>query len=325
MLPLLIVPGVAVAGYAYGHLEAGALTASAVTHQSAVLSGSVTAGDDAVWLIRYGTTPELLQATKPQPVPRAVKSGAVGVTAALSDLPAGTRIHARLEVASDEKHEDVGDVMTFTTAPAPAEPSPAADTPAEPAAPAPVPAAPALGKQFGAAAQQGSVRVRPPGSERFVDLADAASLPVGTVVDARAGAVVLTTALAGGDVQRATFGGGRFAVRQSTEHHGRTDLHLRGRGFAACRKSHPARTIASVARKKPRPVRRLWGKDRGGRFRTHGRDSVTTVRGTSWTVADRCGGTVTRVTEGAVDVRVRRTGRVVRVAAGERFLARHRR
>jgi hypothetical protein len=52
---------------------------------------------------------------------------------------------------------------------------------------------------------------------------------------------------------------------------------------------------------------------------------VTTVRGTKWSVADRCDGTLTRVTEGAVDVRVRRTGRVVRVKAGERFLARHRR
>jgi ferric-dicitrate binding protein FerR (iron transport regulator) len=71
-------------------------------------------------------------------------------------------------------------------------------------------------------------------------------------------------------------------------------------------------------------VRRLWGKDHSGRFRTHGRDSVTTVRGTAWSVADRCDGTVTRVTEGAVDVRVRRTGRIVRLTAGERFLARHR-
>jgi ferric-dicitrate binding protein FerR (iron transport regulator) len=69
----------------------------------------------------------------------------------------------------------------------------------------------------------------------------------------------------------------------------------------------------------------VWGKDRSGRFRTHGRDSVTTVRGTKWSVADRCDGTVTRVTEGAVDVTVRRTGRVVRVDAGERFIARHRR
>ena len=71
-----------------------------------------------------------------------------------------------------------------------------------------------------------------------------------------------------------------------------------------------------------KPVRRLWGKDEGGRFRTHGRDSVATVRGTAWSVTDRCDGTVTKVTEGAVDVKNRHTGRVTRVRAGERHLAR---
>ena len=71
-------------------------------------------------------------------------------------------------------------------------------------------------------------------------------------------------------------------------------------------------------------MRKLWGKDKGGRFRTHGRDSVATVRGTAWTVADRCDGTVTRVTEGAVMVRDRHTGRRTLVRAGERHFAAHR-
>jgi hypothetical protein len=342
LLSLLILPAVAVAGHAYGHLDAGALTASAVTHQSAVLSGSATAAgddDETTWLIRYGTTPDLLQATKPQRVPPSVQAGPVGVHAALTGLPAGTQIFARLEVAAG-KHEEHGDVLTFTTAPAPATtpadpattpadpatPPGSGDAPADPATPAPgPPAAPQLGASFGAAAQEGSVRVRLPGTDRFVDLPDAASLPVGTVVDARNGAVVLTTALADGEVQRATFGGGRFAVRQPASGDGLTGIHLRGGRFAACRTPRSVRTLASAAGKRPRSVRRVWGKDRGGRFRTYGRDSVTTVRGTEWSVADRCKGTVTRVTEGAVDVKVRRTGRVVRLEAGERFLARHHR
>ena len=42
-------------------------------------------------------------------------------------------------------------------------------------------------------------------------------------------------------------------------------------------------------------------------------------------MTDRCDGTVTKVAEGAVDVRNRRTGRVVRVEAGERHFAKHRR
>jgi hypothetical protein len=46
------------------------------------------------------------------------------------------------------------------------------------------------------------------------------------------------------------------------------------------------------------------------------------VRGTRWLTEDRCRGTLTKVTEGAVEVRERRTGRTVLVEAGERHLAR---
>ena len=67
-----------------------------------------------------------------------------------------------------------------------------------------------------------------------------------------------------------------------------TELHLKGGSFAAC--SAPAARRARRGQAQ-QPVRKLWGKDKGGRFRTHGRDSVATVRGTAWTVADRCDGT----------------------------------
>jgi len=90
----------------------------------------------------------------------------------------------------------------------------------------------------------------------------------------------------------------------------------------------PARSgvlaVTSAKRKRSRRVvRRLWGRDNGGRFRTHGRDSVATVRGTRWLTLDRCDGTLSRVTEGAVAVRHR--GRTVLVKAGRSYLARHRR
>jgi hypothetical protein len=48
------------------------------------------------------------------------------------------------------------------------------------------------------------------------------------------------------------------------------------------------------------------------------------VRGTIWKVVDRCDGTLTRVTEGAVSVRDRHTGRRTLVRAGERHFAPHR-
>ena len=64
-----------------------------------------------------------------------------------------------------------------------------------------------------------------------------------------------------------------------------------------------ASALAREARGKRRVVRRLWGKDSHARFRTHGRDSVATVRGTRWVTTDRCDGTLTKVSEGKVLVR----------------------
>jgi hypothetical protein len=105
------------------------------------------------------------------------------------------------------------------------------------------------------------------------------------------------------------------------------DLYLRG---AYCprrstrRRAESGSAMALTARRR-RSGRRLWGRDKGGRFRTHGKHSHATVRGTRWVVTDRCGGTLTRVTEGSVVVRdkVRRKRVIVRV--GERYLARPRR
>jgi hypothetical protein len=104
-----------------------------------------------------------------------------------------------------------------------------------------------------------------------------------------------------------------------------TDIVLRGGAFGACRRTR-ARTRAAVAMaaaaKRKKAVRRLWARDKGGRFRTHGRNSVATVRGTRWVTEDRCDGTLTRVTEGAVDVRAKRAKKAVRVRAGRSLLVR---
>jgi hypothetical protein len=68
-------------------------------------------------------------------------------------------------------------------------------------------------------------------------------------------------------------------------------------------------------------VRRLRG-SANGRFRTRGRYSAATVRGTIWDTADRCDGTLTRVQRGVVDVRDFRARRNVTVRAGRSYLAR---
>ena len=68
-------------------------------------------------------------------------------------------------------------------------------------------------------------------------------------------------------------------------------------------------------------LRRLFGRAHG-RFRTRGRNSTATVRGTEWSVVDRCDGTLTTVKRGTVVVRDRVKHRTVTLRSGQRYLAR---
>ena len=61
-----------------------------------------------------------------------------------------------------------------------------------------------------------------------------------------------------------------------------------------------------------------------GRFRTRGRNSAATVRGTSWTMTDTCAGTLTTVKTGSVTVRDFRLRKTRTVRAGHHYLARAR-
>jgi hypothetical protein len=188
---------------------------------------------------------------------------------------------------------------------------------------------PVLGSTVVVARGSGRVLVRLPGGKAFKRLGEAVELPVGTLVDARLGRIRLTSAIdLAGTAQTGSFWGGRFQIAQSAHGGGMTSLKLRGGSFARCprpraRSSSLART-SSVARDYPRRkvVRRLWARDRGGRFRTFGNNSVATARGTAWITRDRCDGTVTRVLEGAVAVRDRKRHKTVLVRAGHRYLAR---
>jgi hypothetical protein len=161
------------------------------------------------------------------------------------------------------------------------------------------------------------VLVRVPGSTRPAALADGASVPVGSIIDTRAGTVKLQSALPAGRTQTGTFHGGLFEVRQPVGGHGMTDLVLRG-----APPSCPAGGARAAAAARRRPPRSLWGHDSHGHFRTRASNSVITVRGTTWFVSDRCDGTLTRVTTGKVAVRDLHTGRTVVLHAGQHHLAR---
>ena len=202
-----------------------------------------------------------------------------------------------------------------TEVPTPVAPGP--DTSAE--LPRGVPA-PVQGATIVVSPGRGKVLVRRPGTKRFRALASGARLPVGSELDARGGRLRLVTAVTGG-LQDGTFWGGRFVVRQRREGTGMTSLVLRGGSFRGCGSASANRRLATASAKKP-PVRRLWSRDRDGRFRTHGENSVATARGTEWLTEETCDGTLTRVVEGAVEVLDRRLKRTTFVRAGRSYFAR---
>jgi hypothetical protein len=190
-------------------------------------------------------------------------------------------------------------------------------------------APPVLGKSVVVKPASGTVKVKTPGAKSYRALPADARLPVGTTVDTRDGRIVLQSARdAHGRTQQGTFWGGLFEIRQRKNSKGMTDLHLRGGGFSRCGTTAQRASISLLARDAKRGkrhvVRRLWGKDSHSRFRTHGRDSVATVRGTRWVTTDRCDGTLTRVTQGKVSVRDLHRKRSVLVSAGHAYLAPHR-
>ena len=186
-------------------------------------------------------------------------------------------------------------------------------------------APPVLAERVGVEATTGSAFVRLPGSGRFVPLSQAASIPVGSTIDATKGRVQLTSVRdSSGKTQTGEFWGGVFTVRQGRGKAPYTELVLTGGSFSGCPKRSPERLAARAAGsgKMRGVVRKLWGQDKAGRFKTRGKRAAAVVRGTVWLVEDRCDGTMTRVREGAVVVRDLRTGRKKLVTAGKHHLVR---
>ena len=164
----------------------------------------------------------------------------------------------------------------------------------------------------------GAVVVKLPGGTDYLPLSPASTVPVGTTIDASGGKVRLTNVRdRSGKLQTGTFWGGSFVVRQARGKRAPTVLTL----TAPMRCARSARHLSSVNPKKGR-VRELWGRDNHGRFETHGRSAVATVRGTAWLMRDTCAGTLVKVTRGAVSVRDLVKHRTVVVLAGRSYVAR---
>lgn len=180
------------------------------------------------------------------------------------------------------------------------------------------------GERIAAAPHAGTITIQVPGADGFTPLIGGASIPVGSYVDASEGLVEIgAEASPGGTEQNAVVTGSTFRVGQDDQQ-GVTILSLKGGDFSDCDDRGQVRARSAARRKGSGDVARgIWAAGKG-RFRTKGRHGAATVRGTRWSTVDRCHSTTVKVFEGIVDVNDFGLGKVVAVAAGERYVARER-
>src|SRR5262249_212345 len=124
--------------------------------------------------------------------------------------------------------------------------------------------------------------LEPAAASNFVKVTDAQTIPLGSTMDTSKGRMILQTASGTaypGKTDNGTFGSGVFKVSQvGGKRKPTTELALNA-AFTCT----PAKVTAAARKKRER---HLWGSDNGGRFRTRGRHSSATVRGTYWLTKD---------------------------------------
>jgi hypothetical protein len=225
------------------------------------------------------------------------------VTASVSGLVPNALYHVRL-VATNSAGTTLGSDQIFTT--------PAASSPGTPT----------ITKSVNVTPTQGVVLILVNG--KLVPLTQLKQVPSGAVIDALHGTLNLITSTGTGHkTQTGTFGGAIFKITQDRS--GLTTLTIVENAFngapsyASCKQTKGKK--ASAAALSAKTLQLLRGKDNHGKFRTKGRYAAATTRGTAWTIADRCDGTLTHVTQSSVLVNdlVRHISRILH--AGQSYLA----
>jgi hypothetical protein len=177
----------------------------------------------------------------------------------------------------------------------------------------------------------------------FIPLTEARQLPVGTQVDARAGTLKLVTATTAktkhkrAETQSGDFSGALFLVAQSSRRRekGLTTLSLLSSGLFPGAPSYSTEcvavgkqghVVATIAKAKPlsKKVLQALSENEHGNFVTKGKYSAATVRGTQFSVSDRCDGTLTVVKRGLVVVTDNRTRKTITLHAHQSYLAKAR-
>ena len=147
-------------------------------------------------------------------------------------------------------------------------------------------------------------------------LTNGRKLKLGTFIDATHGQVTVTSASdTHGSFQTALYYGGKFKTRQRGGARPVTEAYLVG-PVGPCTNKKGKKASASAVKKK----RKLWG-DSHGNFRTVGRSSSASTRGTKYLVTDTCAGTTTKVVRGKVLIRQFKDNTFHTVTAGHSYFA----
>jgi hypothetical protein len=179
---------------------------------------------------------------------------------------------------------------------------------------------PVAGESVNVSVLSGVIGIKCKGDSEFRPLEGVEQIPVGCLIDARNGHVLLTSSKGtGGGTQTGEFWGGIFRVKQKVGSKPYTVLELVGPN-ANPRAAAAQRDEATVARHRKR---RLWGKGKG-RFRSRGRHGAGSARGTQWLVADIGDTTLCKVKNGTVRFRDFILDETVILQAGEKYVAKKR-
>jgi hypothetical protein len=270
-----------------------------------------------------GASPTFSQVTPTQTVGSDFSDHAV--SAAVSGLVPNELYDVQL-VATNSAGTSYGPVEPFTTT---------ANNP---------PPAPVLGQQVNVQLVSGHVWIKPPPGKSlgaagdraalskgqgFVPLTEARQVPTGSEVDALHGSLkIVSNTGKVGKTQTATLAGGVFKVTQVRKGitKGQTDFNLIESAFqgaptyATCKANYKKSGDATIASLSSKTLQLLKVSGHG-KFRTTGRYSSATVRGTIYTVADKCNGTLTHVIRDTVLVDDFARHKVILLHAGQSYLA----
>jgi hypothetical protein len=276
----------------------GASFSGSVNPNGQATTASFQYGLDSRYRPGGGTAVIYDQSTTPQALP--ADSAVHAVSASASGLVPNAVYHVRL-VATNATGTTFGPDQTFTT----------------PAGPAPPP--PVLGQSVNAKPVSGHVFILV--GTKLIPLTEAQKISSGAILDTRTGSLQLTAAPAKGHKpETGTFGGAIFKLTQARN--GLTNLALAEGAFqgaptfATC-KAHKAGEASAAASK----TLQLLHASAKGKFRTTGRYSAATVRGTKWTIADRCDGTLTHDITHSVAVTDFVRHKTIVLHAGQSYLA----